>query len=262
MDRPDRAMVVTPHPDDAEIGCGGTIAGWIDQGTVVVYVLCTNGDKGSGDPEMTSKRLAEIREREQAEAADVLGVREVIYLRYPDGALGNIHVSWLNPRKARTITVVGQRKMAHWDDIDASTPLSVYDKGLDEPPYYDSFGEFQYLLRNADVHVPHLKQVEPLVNQANAFLDAVLDRTPCRAGAPEADVVIAVLEAATRSLQSDGRSCPVSSTVTGEPAYADRATLAPPRTAIGPGAHWRSLGGTSPCGVGQSNRPTLPGQPT
>ena len=87
MDRPDRAMVVTPHPDDAEIGCGGTIARWIAQGTEVVYVLCTNGDKGTGDPDMTSQRLAEIREVEQAEAAADLGVNEVIYLRYPDGEL-------------------------------------------------------------------------------------------------------------------------------------------------------------------------------
>ncbi|MDP6798539.1 MAG: PIG-L deacetylase family protein [SAR202 cluster bacterium] len=87
MDRPERAMVVTPHPDDAEIGCGGTIGAWIKAGTEVVYVLCTNGDKGSGDLGMTSDRLAEIREREQAEAADILGVKEVIYLRYPDGML-------------------------------------------------------------------------------------------------------------------------------------------------------------------------------
>ncbi|HBJ30949.1 MAG TPA: PIG-L family deacetylase, partial [Dehalococcoidia bacterium] len=87
MDRPDRAMVVTPHPDDAEIGCGGTIAGWIAQGTEVVYVLCTNGDKGTGDLDMTSTRLAEIREVEQAEAAADLRVKEVIYLRHPDGEL-------------------------------------------------------------------------------------------------------------------------------------------------------------------------------
>ena len=87
VDRPDRALVVTPHPDDAEIGYGGTIAGWIAQGTEVAYVLCTNGDKGSGDAEMTSDRLAEIRAREQAEAADELGVKDVIYLAYPDGAL-------------------------------------------------------------------------------------------------------------------------------------------------------------------------------
>ncbi|MXX52974.1 MAG: PIG-L family deacetylase, partial [Dehalococcoidia bacterium] len=41
MDRPERALVVTPHPDDAEIGCGGTVASWISQGTEVFYVLCT-----------------------------------------------------------------------------------------------------------------------------------------------------------------------------------------------------------------------------
>ena len=87
MDRPDRALVVTPHPDDAEIGCGGTIAGWIARGTRVVYVLCTNGDKGSGDPEMTSARLADIRAKEQGQAAEVLGIEDVIYLAYPDGAL-------------------------------------------------------------------------------------------------------------------------------------------------------------------------------
>ncbi len=87
MDRPERALVVTPHPDDAEIGCGGTVAGWIAQGAKVYYVLCTNGDKGTSDPDLTSERLAEIREREQAEAAEVLGIEEVVYLRYPDGAL-------------------------------------------------------------------------------------------------------------------------------------------------------------------------------
>ena len=87
VDRPDRAMVVTPHPDDAEIGCGGTIARWIKEGTEVYYVLCTNGDKGTSDPDMTSERLAVIREEEQAEAARLLGVKQVLYFRYPDGEL-------------------------------------------------------------------------------------------------------------------------------------------------------------------------------
>ena len=87
VDRPDIAMVVTPHPDDAEIGCGGTIAGWIREGTEVVYVLSTNGDKGTESRDMTSEQLAEIREREQAAAAAALGVKEVVYLRHPDGGL-------------------------------------------------------------------------------------------------------------------------------------------------------------------------------
>ena len=82
-----RVMVVTPHPDDAEIGAGGTIASWAGQGREVIYVVCTNGDKGSSDPDMTSERLAKIREQEQREAAKLLGVSEVSFLGHPDGGL-------------------------------------------------------------------------------------------------------------------------------------------------------------------------------
>lgn len=84
---PSSVLLVTPHQDDAEGGCGGTVAKWAKQGAKVVYVLCTNGDKGSSDPDMTSPKLADIREREQKNAADVLGVREVVFLRHPDGEL-------------------------------------------------------------------------------------------------------------------------------------------------------------------------------
>lgn len=87
LETPESALVVTPHPDDAEIGCGGTVAKWIREGAQVVYVLCTNGDKGSSDPEMTSAHLAEIREKEQQAAADTLGIKEVVFLRHPDGEL-------------------------------------------------------------------------------------------------------------------------------------------------------------------------------
>ncbi len=84
---PKSALLVTPHQDDAEGGCGGTVARWAQQGAQVVYVLCTNGDKGTSDPAMTSPMLAEIREREQEEAARVLGVTKVVPLRQPDGEL-------------------------------------------------------------------------------------------------------------------------------------------------------------------------------
>ncbi|HJM36536.1 MAG: PIG-L domain-containing protein [Dehalococcoidales bacterium] len=80
-------LVVIPHPDDAEFGAAGTVARWIRKGKEVVYVVCTNGDKGTSDPEMTSARLAKIREKEQRAAAKVLGVREVVFLRYPDQRL-------------------------------------------------------------------------------------------------------------------------------------------------------------------------------
>ena len=84
---PSVAIVVTPHPDDSEIGCGGTIAKWIKAGAKVIYLLCTNGDKGSAEDHMTSDRLASIRAEEQFKAASVLGVEEVISLGYSDGEL-------------------------------------------------------------------------------------------------------------------------------------------------------------------------------
>lgn len=82
-----RVVVITPHPDDSEFGAAGTIARWVAEGREVFYVICTNGDKGSDDPEMTSERLAAIRKQEQEEAAAILGVKEVVFLGYPDGGL-------------------------------------------------------------------------------------------------------------------------------------------------------------------------------
>ena len=89
-DPPQRMMVVTPHPDDAEGGCGATMAKWVKEAnTQVVVVMCTNGDKGTSDREMSPQELASIREREQRAASAVLGVQNVEFLAYPDGTLEN-----------------------------------------------------------------------------------------------------------------------------------------------------------------------------
>lgn len=80
-------MVVTAHPDDAEFGVAGTVARWVKEGKQVVYVVCTDGDKGTSDRSLKPAQLAEIRKREQRAAAKVLGVREVIFLGYPDQGL-------------------------------------------------------------------------------------------------------------------------------------------------------------------------------
>ncbi|MSQ11426.1 MAG: PIG-L family deacetylase [Dehalococcoidia bacterium] len=87
MDTPGRALVVFAHPDDAEFGCSGTIAKWVQEGAEVHYLVCTNGDKGSTEPEMLPERLAPVREAEQRAAAAVLGVKSVECLGYPDGEL-------------------------------------------------------------------------------------------------------------------------------------------------------------------------------
>ena len=73
------------HPDDAEFLCGGSIARLCAEGWEVNYVLTTSGDMGTRDDKMSRQAMAAIREKEQVEAATVLGVKEVVFLRYPDG---------------------------------------------------------------------------------------------------------------------------------------------------------------------------------
>lgn len=82
-------LVVMAHPDDAEFGCGGTIAKWAAAGKEVNYVLCTSGDKGSSDPGVSPYRLAQTRRQEQINAARALGAREVVFLSHVDGTLQN-----------------------------------------------------------------------------------------------------------------------------------------------------------------------------
>jgi LmbE family N-acetylglucosaminyl deacetylase len=87
MNRTADAVVIFAHPDDAEFGAAGTVARWTREGREVVYVACTSGEKGTGDRAMSPERLAKIREREQREAARILGVREVHFLGHPDQGL-------------------------------------------------------------------------------------------------------------------------------------------------------------------------------
>lgn len=84
---PESALVVMAHPDDMEFTCAGTMARWANAGSRVIYVLCTSGEVGISDPDMTKEKAAEIREAEQREAARITGVHEVVFLREPDGML-------------------------------------------------------------------------------------------------------------------------------------------------------------------------------
>lgn len=83
----ERAMVVVAHADDAEFGCSGTVAKWCAEGVEVVYVLCTDGSKGSEDRDITSEELANTRKIEQIAAGEVLGLKDIAFLGYPDAYL-------------------------------------------------------------------------------------------------------------------------------------------------------------------------------
>ena len=82
-----RGMVVVAHADDAEYGCSGTVAKWCQEGWEVVYVLCTDGSKGSGDRDTTGEELSDIRRQEQMNAGKVLGLKDVVFLDHEDSLL-------------------------------------------------------------------------------------------------------------------------------------------------------------------------------
>jgi LmbE family N-acetylglucosaminyl deacetylase len=84
---PASAMVIVAHPDDAEFTMAGTVALWTRAGCRLTYVVCTDGNAGSHEPEMTREKLAEIRRREQRAACAILGVSDVVFLGYDDGQL-------------------------------------------------------------------------------------------------------------------------------------------------------------------------------
>lgn len=84
-----RALVVTAHPDDAEFGCAGSVAAWVDAGWEVAYVVATAGERGSQDPHQDLVAYAEDRRREARAAAAEVGVTDVTFLGFEDGTLAH-----------------------------------------------------------------------------------------------------------------------------------------------------------------------------
>lgn len=84
---PERAIVIVPHPDDADFLAAGTIARWVKEGIEVTLVVITDGSKGSEDPDLTPDKLIAERRIEQKRAAGHLGIHNIIFLDYEDGTL-------------------------------------------------------------------------------------------------------------------------------------------------------------------------------
>ena len=82
-----RALCIVAHPDDIEFYCGGAVVQMTRRGVAIDFVLVTSGDKGARDASKTRAKVARTREREQELAADVLGVKHVVFLRHPDAEL-------------------------------------------------------------------------------------------------------------------------------------------------------------------------------
>lgn len=139
------------------------------------------------------------------------GIEDAVFatLRYPNGVLVNLHVSWLNPKKARDITVVGDRRMLTFDDMNLTEPVRIYDKQVTEdrsrPAYIDTFASFRSGLRDGDIIIPKVALGEPLRMECEDFLDCITSGRAPIVGGAQGVAVVRALEAIQRSVQHQGR---------------------------------------------------------
>lgn len=127
-------------------------------------------------------------------------------LEYPDKTMANIHVSWLDPKKVRQITIVGDKKMVVWDDLDNIGPIKLYDKHVEKTStYYATYGEFQLLSKEGSITIPKIGFSEPLKEQGKYFIDCVMNnKNPDKADAQKGTEVVATLHAIQESMDKKG----------------------------------------------------------
>ncbi len=135
------------------------------------------------------------------------GIEDVVFanLRFADGKMAQIQVSWLDPHKVRKLTVVGTKKMAVFDDMESAEKVRIYDKAA-ERQGYESYGE-SITLRFGDIVIPHVNPAEPLKLECEHFVDCVRSGDTPLSDGRDGMRVVRVLEAAQRSLRADGAPC-------------------------------------------------------
>ncbi|MDI6739674.1 MAG: Gfo/Idh/MocA family oxidoreductase [Candidatus Edwardsbacteria bacterium] len=130
-------------------------------------------------------------------------IEDVVFfiLDFPDGQMAQAQVSWLDPHKIRKFTVVGTKKMASFDDMEASEKIRVYNKGVNQEIRYGSYDEV-LSLREGDISIPYFKMTEPLRIEAAHFIECVKKgKKPLSDGQNGLDVV-KILEAVTSSIKT------------------------------------------------------------
>ena len=129
-----------------------------------------------------------------------------MHLEFHDKVTAHLHLSWLDPCKVRRITIVGSEKMLVYDDVESQEKVRIYDKGVEEPAYTETYGDFVCNYHHGDIVIPHIKFTEPLRIECQHFVDCILDRstTPVSCG-EQGLAVVQILEAAQLSLENDGQ---------------------------------------------------------
>ena len=128
------------------------------------------------------------------------GVDDVVFMNiiYPNKIMANIHVSWLDPKKIRSMTVVGSKKMVVYDDT-AENKICIYDKGIDrmavlgEHMDYDKQNFYTFNHRSGDILFPKIDFQEPLKIEIDHFIDCIQNGIECITGINHAKKVVGIL---------------------------------------------------------------------
>jgi predicted dehydrogenase len=133
------------------------------------------------------------------------GIEDLCFvtLRFPGGGIGQLHLSWLDPHKVRRLTVVGERKMAVFDDMEPREKVRVFDNAVEAPNGTWVYGE-NLSLRTGDIFVPAFPATEPLAVEIAHFVDCVKHGREPRTGGEEGVRVVSILAAAQESMRSGG----------------------------------------------------------
>ncbi len=107
---------------------------------------------------------------------------EVAYveLKFPDNVLAHVHLSWLDPRKVRRMTIVGSKKMAVFDDMSDSDRIRIYNSGVSVNADGQDFRYPPVSYRHGEVFIPHIPPAEPLTLECQHFVDSIRDGTTPR----------------------------------------------------------------------------------
>jgi len=130
-------------------------------------------------------------------------------LFFDNGEIAFLHESWLDPYKVRKMTIVGTKKMLVYDDIQPNEKIKIFDKGIDAPPYYDTFAEFHFAYRYGDIYTPRLEETEPLKVECEHFLECIREKKTPRSDGYSGLRVVSILEAISQSMHNGGTALPV-----------------------------------------------------
>jgi predicted dehydrogenase len=130
-----------------------------------------------------------------------------VVLRYPHNVLVHLHTSWLDPKKIREMTIIGDKKMLVYDDTNTNEPIKIYDKSVMKRKYdkeYKSFQEYQLIIKNGQVDIIQVDMQEPLKIECQHFIDCITSSTRPLTDGENGLTVLSVLAAIDKSIAKKG----------------------------------------------------------